>query len=176
LYRDYVAEGDVDFIFVRATAVFSGCTIHAPAERIGSNSSCITAASTDTTTLGYHFENTSFTAGSADARFYLGRPWNSAVPGTEVNALVTIRESVLGGHVEAGGWADWPGQGGVDLLAADMRSFEHANSGEGAVSTTSGARRVLSDEEATAYTIASYLDDEGDRDGYDTARPGSWSE
>lgn len=176
LYRDCYIEGDVDFIFGRATAVFSRCAVHATTARIGATPSYMTAASTDVTTLGYLFDQSEFTSDGAGSSFYLGRPWNSVVPESEVNAQVTVRDSILGGHVLATGWADWPGQNGTDLLAANMRYFEYANTGDGAVATTAGSRKVLSMEESASYTVETYLSDGADTTWYDTDRPGFWSE
>ncbi len=170
-YRRCTVVGDVDFIFGRATAVFDRCSIEASGTRLGGSPSYITAASTDQNTLGYLFVDSEF---SGDGSFYLGRPWNSAVPGSAVNAQVTVRGSTLGAHVLAEGWADWANQGGVDLLAANMRYLEYDNDGPGAVSTSTGARRVLSGDEASAYEIDDYLDD--GTGWYDVDRKGFWAE
>ncbi|MDR7274087.1 pectinesterase family protein [Catenuloplanes atrovinosus] len=107
-FRDCYVEGDVDFIFGRATAVFDRCRIHSLNRRLG----YVTAASTDAgNPHGQLFTHCRFTGDAPAGTVYLGRPWH---PGNDPNAIgqTIIRDSWLGAHIRPGTpWSDfgtWP--------------------------------------------------------------------
>jgi pectinesterase len=145
-------EGDVDFIFGRGTAVLEHCQIHSLDRGSATNNGYITAASTTLTNpYGFLFTKCHFTAATAAATVYLGRPWH---PSNDANAVaqVVIRESHMADHIQAVPWTDfgpWPWR--------EARYFEYRNKGPGAAVTAD--RPQLTGEQAATYTPETYLGD-----------------
>jgi pectinesterase len=148
--RKCYVEGDVDFIFGRATAVFDRCEIRSLDRGSTTNNGYVTAASTSLANpYGFLFTRSRFTGDLATpGTVYLGRPWH---PSNDPNAVaqVTISESVLGAHVNTvTPWTDfgtWPWK--------DARYGEYSNRGPGA--TVNENRPQL----GAAPAIAGYLGD-----------------
>ncbi len=142
-------EGDVDFIFGGARAVFEDCEIVSVDRGSKTNNGYITAASTDINEpYGFLFINSRLTSEAADGTVYLGRPWH---PGGDPHAIASVvfKNSKLGAHIHQEGWTDMSG-----FSAKDARFFEYQNSGPGA----NLSRPQLTDEEATLYTVENVLD------------------
>jgi pectinesterase len=149
-------EGDVDFIFGRATAVFEWCQIRA-LDRGQDPNGFVTAASTSIDNPhGFLFLHSAFTSDAPAATYYLGRPWH---PSNDPNAIaqVTIRESWLGAHIKATPWFDFG-----TWSWRDARYFEYHNIGPGA--GTGADRPQLSAEQAADATPRAYL---AGTDGWD---------
>jgi pectinesterase len=148
-FRDCYVEGDVDFIFGRASAAFDRCRVHS-LNRGSSPNGYVTAPSTDTTNpYGLVFDHCTLTSDAPDATVFLGRPWH---PSNDPNAIgqTIIRESWIGAHIGPAAWSDfgtWPW--------ADARLAEYDNRGPGAI--VSGDRPQLTDEEAASYRLADVL-------------------
>jgi pectinesterase len=155
LVRSYV-EGDVDFIFGRATAVFEWCLVKA-LDRGQDPDGFVTAASTAITNpYGFLFLHSALTSDAPAQTFYLGRPWH---PSNDPNAIaqVTIRESWLGAHIKQAPWFDFG-----TWSWRDARYFEDHNVGPGA--GTGPDRPQLSQEQAAGATRRTYL---AGTDGWD---------
>src|SRR3954471_4897774 len=98
--RKCYVEGDVDFIFGRATAVLDRCRVHSLDRGSTTNNGYITAASTSIANpYGLLFTKCTFTGTAPADTVYLGRPWH---PSNDPNAIaqVTIRDSTVGVHVK----------------------------------------------------------------------------
>ncbi|MCF6409701.1 pectate lyase [Pseudalkalibacillus salsuginis] len=149
-YNSYI-EGDVDFIFGAAQAVFENCTIHSLDRGSESNNGYITAASTPIDKpFGFLFVNSELTSDAPADTVYLGRPWQPSSNPTAI-ASVVFRDSYLGEHIKEEGWTEMGG-----FQPEDARLYEYNNEGPGAV--VNQDRRQLSDEEADDYTIENVLD------------------
>lgn len=141
-------EGDVDFIFGGARAVFEDCEIVSVDRGSKTNNGYITAASTDINEpYGFLFINSRLKSEAADGTVYLGRPWH---PGGDPNAIASVvfKNCELGAHIHQEGWTDMSG-----FSAQDARFFEYQNEGPGA----NLSRPQLTDEEAKLYTIENVL-------------------
>lgn len=148
-YQCYI-EGDVDFIFGGARAVFEDCDIVSHDRGSSTNNGYVTAASTlITEPYGYLFINSRLLSNAPDGTVHLGRPWH---PGGNPDAIASVVfiNCYLGAHINPQGWTDMSG-----FLASDARFYEYQNYGPGAVINES--RRQLTDEEAQAYTIENVL-------------------
>ncbi|GIE91365.1 pectinesterase family protein [Actinoplanes regularis] len=147
--RDCYVEGDVDFIFGRATAVLDRCRVHS-LDRGTSPNGYVTAPSTDLgNPHGLLFSRCRLTSDAPAATVYLGRPWH---PSNDPNAVgqTIIRESWIGAHIGATAWSDfgtWPW--------AEARLAEHRNFGPGALVTPD--RPQLTRDEAATTEIADFL-------------------
>jgi pectinesterase len=148
-FKDCYVEGDVDFIFGRASAVFDRCRIHS-LNRNSSPNGYVTAPSTDITIpYGLLFSRCTLTSDAADGTVFLGRPWH---PSNDPNAIgqTIIRDSWIGPHIGATAWSDfgtWPWR--------DARLAEYHNRGPGAIASPD--RPQLSDADAATYTPAAVL-------------------
>ncbi|KUL29251.1 pectinesterase family protein [Actinoplanes awajinensis] len=148
-FRDCYVEGDVDFIFGRATAVFDRCRIHS-LDRGSSPNGYVTAPSTDLTNPhGLLFSYCRLTSDAPAGTVFLGRPWH---PSNDPNAVgqTIIRDSWIGAHIGATAWSDfgtWPWR--------DARLAEYRNTGPGALVTAD--RPQLARAEAAAAEIPDFL-------------------
>ena len=101
--RCYI-QGDVDFIFGSATAVFQNCEISS------SGRGWITAASTpEDVEFGYVFIGCKLTGDAPEQSVGLGRPWRNY-------AKVAFVDCWLGPHIKAEGWDSWNERERVDSL------------------------------------------------------------
>jgi len=145
-------EGDVDFIYGRATMVLEDCEISS-FDRGEENNGYICAPSTAGGTHGLLFVGCRFTSDAAPGTVHLGRPWHpSSDPDVEPAAV--IRDSQLGAHIRSPAWSDmggWPWQD--DFLR------EYGNTGSGAVPVDgdTDGRPQLTEQEAALHTREAYL-------------------
>ena len=141
------AEGRVDFVFGRGTAVFENCHLHA------TDGGCISASGTDPAVpFGLVFLRCKVTC--AEDRSFLGSPWDHG-------AATAFIECELGPNLRPEGWKDW---GGTDHHKT-ARFVEYRNTGPGAdISKRPAWTRQLGDEEAKNYTVENIL---GGEDGWE---------
>jgi pectinesterase len=97
-YANCLIQGDVDFIFGNAPAVFEKCRI----DSVGKG--CVTAQSrTDASQpTGYVFQDCNFTGSAPVGSVYLGRPWRPY-------ARVVCLGCTLGAEIAPAGWDEWDG-------------------------------------------------------------------
>ena len=150
-YRNCYVEGDVDFVFGRATAVFHGCEIHSLDRGSDTDNGYVTAPSTPLgQEFGFLFTESRFTADAPAGTVYLGRPW---VPSSDPDARpqVLIRDSWMDAHFKEQGW--------IPMSSGDgWRQFalrEYNNRGPGALVT--GDRPHMGAAEALGHTAEAYL-------------------
>ncbi len=152
---DSFLEGDVDFIYGRATLVLENCEIRSFDRGSPDNNGYVCAPSTDSGVRGFLFTGCTFTSDAAEGSVFLGRPWHPS-SNPDVAPSAVIRDSHLGSHIRTPGWSDmggWPWQ--EDFLR------EHANEGPGAAVGDEGRPQLTADE-AAEHTRENYLsgDDE----------------
>lgn len=142
-YEDCRIEGDVDFIFGPACAVFQSCVIHS--KRKGSY---LTAASTpEQQHYGYVFLDCKVTADPGITDVYLGRPWRPF-------ANVVWVRTEMDASIKPEGWHNW-NDPERELTA---RYYEFSSRGPGANPHSRVAwSKQLSAEEAAPYTVQTVL-------------------
>lgn len=148
--RDSYIEGDVDFVYGRATTVVERSVIRALSRGSATNNGYITAASTWTgNPYGFLITRSKIVSDAPAGSFHLGRPWH---PGGEPAAVaqVLIRDTELPAAIKSSPWTDMSGFSWKDARFAEYRNF---GPGAGA----SADRPQLSDADAGAYTVANYL-------------------
>ncbi|MBR1476392.1 MAG: pectin methylesterase [Lachnospiraceae bacterium] len=109
-FKKCFIQGDVDFIFGSAIALFEDCEIYSkkPGDRKPPESpeddityGYVTAASTyEDMKFGYVFKNCRLTSDCPDSTIYLGRPWREW-------AKTVFMNCELGSHIKPAGWQDW---------------------------------------------------------------------
>ncbi|WP_276356353.1 pectinesterase family protein [Cohnella caldifontis] len=142
-------EGDVDFIFGSATAVFDRCDI------VSKRGGWISAPSTpEGVPFGYVFIGCTLIGDAAARSVYLGRPWRNF-------AKTVFLDCWMGEHIHPEGWSRWNASESV----ASVEFAEYGNRGPGA--SDGGTRvdwsRQLTPEDASLYTVARIL---GGDDGW----------
>jgi pectinesterase len=148
--RDSYIEGDVDFVYGRATTVIERSVIRALSRGSDTNNGYITAASTWTgNPYGFLITRSRIVSDAPDGTYHLGRPWH---PGGEPAAVaqVLIRDTELPAAIKSSPWTDMGG-----FSWQDARFAEYRNHGPGA--TVTADRPQLSDREARSHTVAAYL-------------------
>ncbi|MEU0803991.1 pectinesterase family protein [Streptomyces sp. NPDC005970] len=148
--RDSYIEGDVDFIYGRATTVIERSTIKALSRGSDSNNGYITAASTwKGNPYGFLITRSRIVSNAPDQTFHLGRPWH---PGGEPDAIaqVLIRDTWLPAAIKNSPWTD---MGGFPWQEA--RFSEYRTTGPGAA--PSADRPRMTDADAAGHEVADYL-------------------
>jgi len=99
-------DGNVDFIFGSAIALFDSCVVYAKS-RTTAGSSYITAPNTTNgQAYGFVFRDTKFPANTGTTSYYLSRPWPSPdVASTRQKAV--LLSCVLSSHIQPAGWSVW---------------------------------------------------------------------
>ncbi|MBV7695129.1 pectinesterase family protein [Streptomyces sp. TRM70350] len=148
--RDSYIEGDVDFVYGRATTVIERSVIRALSRGSLTNNGYVTAASTwKGNPYGFLITRSRIVSDAPAGTFHLGRPWH---PGGEPDAVaqVLIRDTELPAAIKASPWTDMSGFSWKDARFAEYRNF-----GPGAAVTAD--RPQLDDDAARAHTVAAYL-------------------
>lgn len=152
LVRDSYVEGDIDFVFGRANAVFDNCEFRAVSTRKADRAVIFAPDTVPASSLGFLVMNSRITGdkGFADSgKVYLGRSWDQGASGTgylvgqSPNGQIVIRDSYLDSSIkrdtpwDQAATTNRPHRGNV---AADRRLddpafnrlWEYANYGPGA--------------------------------------------
>ncbi|MBB3113361.1 pectinesterase [Paenibacillus phyllosphaerae] len=143
-YGECYIEGDVDYIFGPATAVFDRCQLHSKRSR-----GYITAASTpEGTAFGYVFLDCEITGGEGVSDVYLGRPWRPF-------AHVAFIRTKIDGSITPEGWHNW----GQPERETTSRYEEYGSTGiGGGTHKRVDWSRQLTAEEAAQFRILPILD------------------
>ncbi|MDO0932108.1 pectinesterase family protein [Streptomyces sp. DG2A-72] len=151
-------EGDVDFVFGRATAVYEHCHFRT-LNRTDLSSApygFVFAPSTERTNPhGYLVLRGRVTSEAPDAYYKVARPW---VPSSSTTArpMLTVRETWLGPGIDA--VAPYANMRDAHPWQ-EQRFAEYRNNGPGAVVTVHENRPQLTSAEARSHTKETYLGD-----------------
>ncbi|MEU0176639.1 pectinesterase family protein [Streptomyces massasporeus] len=156
-FRDCYIEGDVDFVFGRATAVFEHCHFRTLARDVDfTPKGMVFAPSTARANPhGILAVRCRITSGAEDAAYKLARPW---VPSYETTAWPSL--VVRGTRIGPGIDAVAPYTNMRDAYPwQSMRFAEYRNTGPGAAVQVPGNRPLLSHAQARSHTRETYLRD-----------------
>ncbi|MFJ2216069.1 pectinesterase family protein [Streptomyces sp. NPDC101062] len=148
--RDSYIEGDVDFIYGRATTVIERSLIRALSRGSATNNGYVTAASTwKGNPYGFLITGSRIVSDAPAQSFHLGRPWH---PGGEPDAIaqVLIRDTELPAAIKSSPWTDMSG-----FPWRDARFSEYRTYGPGAAVTPD--RPQMTDADAARHQVADYL-------------------
>jgi pectinesterase len=156
-FRHCHIEGDVDFVFGRATAVFEECRFHTLQRDVSfTPKGMVFAPSTARANpYGILAVRSRITSGAQDGAYKLARPW---VPSYETTAWpsLVVRDTWIGPGID-------PVAPYTNMRDAypwgTMRFREFRNSGPGAAITVPDNRPQLTAAEAESLTKAAYLGD-----------------
>ncbi|WP_338695227.1 pectinesterase family protein [Streptomyces sp. Q6] len=157
-FRDCYVEGDVDFVFGRATAVFEHCHFRTldRTDLASAPYGFVFAPSTaGANPRGYLVSRSRVTSTAPDASYKLARPWVPSSDTTARPALI-VRDTRLGAGIDAAA----PYANMSDSFPWQNQRFaEHHNTGPGAAITDPADRPQLTRAEAESATRAAYLGD-----------------
>lgn len=145
-YENCLIEGDVDFIFGSATAVFKDCTILSLDRGEAENgiNGYITAASTPKDSkYGYVFINCKLLGNCKQNTVYLGRPWRNFAKTVFINCF-------MGEHIKSEGWHNW---GKVDSEETVFYAEYNSYGPGGKMDNRVPWAKILSEEEADEYSL-----------------------
>ncbi|KAA0931571.1 pectin esterase [Streptomyces apricus] len=151
-------EGDVDFVFGRATAVFEHChfrTLDRTDLATAPYGFVFAPSTAAANPRGYLVTGSRITSAAPDAHYKLARPW---VPSSDTTArpMLTVRGTRLGAGIDAV-------EPYANMAAAhpwqDQRFAEYRNGGPGAEITVPANRPQLTRAEAASHTRRTYLGD-----------------
>jgi pectin methylesterase-like acyl-CoA thioesterase len=154
-FVDCYIEGNVDFIFGDAKAVFENCEIRSNRAGYVTAQSKMTADQDS----GYVFHHCRLTAEPGVTGVWLGRPWRPY-------SKVVYIETEIGAHIEPAGWREWaPGQ------TKSLETSYYAEFGSTGPGANPKARdphsHQLTAEEAAQYETRRYL---AGSDGWDPTK------
>ncbi|MEV2250240.1 pectinesterase family protein [Streptomyces sp. NPDC050147] len=157
-FRGCYVEGDVDFVFGRATAVFEHCRFHTltRSDLAAAPYGFVFAPSTAVANpRGYLVTRSRVTSGAPDAYFKLARPW---VPSSDTTArpMLTVRDTHLGPGIDA--VAPYANMRDAHPWQA-QRFAEYRNTGPGADVAVPENRPQLARAQARFATRSAYLRD-----------------
>ncbi len=146
-YQDCFIQGDIDFIFGSATAVFNRCEISSNDRRQLVNG-YITAGSTSShIPFGYVFMDCRLTSKAAPQTVYLGRPWRDF-------AKVAFLNCWMGPHIIPAGWHNWD----KPEREKTVTYVEYGSTGPGAASSQRAPwAKTLTPEQLKLYTLTNIL-------------------
>jgi len=162
-FRDCFIEGQVDFIFGNAAAVFDGCQIHSR----GSGYIAAHRRTRPDEPTGFVFRDCKLTApGAAPAHpsgpdVFLGRPWRSC-------ARVVFLKCWMGGHIRPEGWDNWGNA--ANEKTAWFAELDSTGPGSNAAARVSWARTITP---AAAAAFAPQVFLKGS-DGWDCPAAARW--
>ncbi|MFJ1970507.1 pectinesterase family protein [Streptomyces sp. NPDC087903] len=157
-YAHCYVEGDVDFVFGRATAVYDHCHFRTldRTDLAAAPYGFVFAPSTaGANPRGYLVTGSRVSSEAPDAFYKLARPW---VPSSDTTARpsLTVRDSHLGPGIDPVA----PYTNMSDAFPWQSQRFaEYRNTGPGARITVPGNRPQLTPEQAGSATRATYLGD-----------------
>jgi pectin methylesterase-like acyl-CoA thioesterase len=127
-FKDCYIDGNVDFIFGNAIAIFDNCTIYAKTRVVNAATSYITAANTPATqAYGYLFRQAKIPSNNGTTLYYLGRPWQNSTGFSEAagtlahNKVVFSRTKIGVNEIQPAGWVVW--DAGTDVTKITNAEF-----------------------------------------------------
>ncbi|MGY4736722.1 pectinesterase family protein [Streptomyces sp. ATMOS53] len=157
-YAHCYAEGDVDFVFGRATAVYEHChfrTLNRTDLAAAPYGFVFAPSTAGANPLGYLVSRSRVSSAAPDAFYKLARPW---VPSSDTTARpsLTVRDTRLDAGLDA--VAPYTNMSN-SFPWQNQRFAEYRNSGPGAVVSVPENRPQLTAEQAESATREAYLGD-----------------
>jgi pectin methylesterase-like acyl-CoA thioesterase len=160
-FRDCYIDGNVDFIFGNAIAIFDNCTIYAKTRVVNAATSYITAANTPATqTYGYLFRNAKIPSNNGTTLYYLGRPWQNSTgfttaAGTLANNKVIFSKTKIGvNEIQPAGWVVWDAGTDVTKITNGEYKTTYFNGNPVNVSQRVSWSKQLTPADTVQYTLA----------------------
>ena len=157
-FRNCYIDGNTDYIYGSAIAVFDSCVLFNRDRVDGSTGSVFTAASTPAgQTYGYVFRDCLLPNNNGQTTYTLGRPWgNSELPHTSETKVVFLN-CRMGTTVKPERWQVWSAGTDVSLITYAEYKTRYFNGGLVDLSKRLSWTKEFSDAEAAPYFVNSNM-------------------
>ncbi|HSK13473.1 MAG TPA: pectinesterase family protein, partial [Phnomibacter sp.] len=160
-FRDCYIDGNVDFIFGSAAALFDSTVVYAKS-RSNAGNSFITAANTPAgQPYGFVFRQSTIPENTGATKYFLGRPWQNSTGANPVahNKTVLLNTTMGNNTIRPEAWTTWDAGTNTSLIY-----YGEYNSRDFAGNPTNVSQRVpwsyqLSQAEADGYTMTNIFGD-----------------
>lgn len=143
-FENCYIEGDVDFIFGGAVAVFKDCDIFSLNRNKEINGYLTAACTSDKLKFGYVFFNCRLLSDAPDETVYLGRPWREY-------AKTVFIDCYMDKHINRAGFSKW---NKFEERCKTCFYAQYNSSGEGyKQESIADWTHILTEEEASEYTL-----------------------
>ncbi len=152
-FNNCYIDGNVDYIFGSAIAVFDSCAVYSKA-RTNSGNSFLTAANTPAgQAYGFVFRNCLLTDHTGSTLYFLGRPWqNSTGSSPAAHNKTVFINSRMGNKIRPEGWITWDAGTQTNLITYAEYKTRWFNGDLLNTSSRVNWSKQLTDEEAANYT------------------------
>ncbi|TDH23959.1 T9SS type A sorting domain-containing protein [Segetibacter sp. 3557_3] len=151
-------DGNTDYIYGSAIAVFDSCVIFNRDRVDGSTTSVFTAASTPAgQTYGYVFRNCLLPNNNGQTRYTLGRPWGNAAPPHTSETKVVFLNCRMGTTVLPARWQVWTPETNTALITYAEYKTRYFNGTLVDLSQRLSWTKAFSDAEAAPYFVNSNI-------------------
>jgi pectin methylesterase-like acyl-CoA thioesterase len=160
-FKHCYIDGNTDFIFGSAIAVFDSCVIY-PRDRVdGSAGGYVTAANTPQgQAYGYVFLNCRITKNRGVTNYTLARPWQNATDNNDANRAhnkTVFVNAVMGSSIKPEGWSAWDAGTNTSVITYAEYKTRQWDGALFNISQRVPWSKQLTDAEAAAYSLPSIL-------------------
>lgn len=157
-YRNCYIDGNTDYIYGSAVAVFDSCVLFNRDRVDGSATSVFTAASTPAgQTYGYVFRDCLLPNNNGQTRYTLGRPWGNAAPPHTSETKVVFLNCRMGTTVLPARWQTWTSETDTTIITYAEYKTRYFNGALVDLSQRVGWSKEFSDAEAAPYFVNSNI-------------------
>ena len=152
-FKDCYIDGNTDFIFGAAIAVFDNCVIF-PRDRVdGTRNGYVTATNTSATqAYGYVFRDCKITVNRGVTSYTLGRPWqNDANTVDKKHNKTVFLNTYMGSSIRPEGWSVWNDGTNTGIITYAEYKTRNFDGSLHDVSQRVSWSKQLTDAEAAAY-------------------------
>ncbi len=152
-FKNCYIDGNVDFIFGSAVAVFDSCVIYAKT-RPATSLSYITAPNTPQgQNYGFVIRDTKFPNNVGTTLYYLSRPWPSPDVATTRQKTVLLA-CPISSHIQPAGWSVWDANTVTANLTYGEYNSKYFNGTAADVSSRVAWSYQFNQTDSSAYTFA----------------------
>lgn len=157
-FRNCYIDGNTDYIYGSAIAVFDSCVLFNRDRVDGSTSSVFTAASTPSgQTYGYVFRDCLLPNNNGQTAYTLGRPWGNSEPPHTSETKVVFLNCRMGTTVKPERWQVWSSGTNTSLITYAEYKTRYFNGGLVDLSKRVSWSKEFTDEEAAPYFVNSNM-------------------
>lgn len=157
-FRNCYIDGNTDYIYGSAIAVFDSCVLFNRDRVDGSTSSVFTAASTPPgQTYGYVFRDCLLPNNNGQTAYTLGRPWGNAAPPHTSETKVVFLNCRMGTTVKPERWQVWTSETNTSLITYAEYKTRYFSGALVDLSKRVSWSKEFTDEQAAPYFINSNM-------------------
>jgi hypothetical protein len=157
-FRNCYIDGNTDYIYGSAIAIFDSCVLFNRDRVDGSNGGVFTAASTPFgQTYGYVFRNCLLPNNNGQSAYTLGRPWGNDVQPATSETKVVFLNCRMGTTIRAERWQPWSATTNTSIITYAEYKTRYFNGGLVDLSKRLSWTKEFTDAEAAPYFVNSNI-------------------